>query len=111
MATLTPLDEAALLQILTEPKNALTKQFKKYLEYDGVTLEFTPDALQEIAHEAISRGTGARALRTIMEEVMQNIMYDIPTAHNVSACIVSGETVRERTEPEIISYEELRRAS
>ena len=111
MATLEPLDEAALLQILTEPKNALTKQFKKYMEYDGVALEFTPDALQEIAKEAITRGTGARALRTIMEEVMQNMMYDIPTAHNVSACIVSGETVRERTEPEIVCYEELRKAS
>ncbi|MBC8104620.1 MAG: ATP-dependent Clp protease ATP-binding subunit ClpX [Cytophagales bacterium] len=111
VATLTPLDEAALLQILSEPKNALTKQFKKYFEYDGVTLEFTADALQEIAREAIQRGTGARALRTIMEEVMLNIMYDIPTARNVSACIISGETVRERSEPEIVSFEELRRAS
>jgi len=111
ISSLTPLDEAALVQILTEPKNALTKQFKKYFEYDGVALEFTPDALEEVAREAITRGTGARALRTILEEVMLNIMYDIPTSRNIRACIVSGETVRERKDPEIVAYEELRRAS
>jgi ATP-dependent Clp protease ATP-binding subunit ClpX len=105
MATLSSLDEAALVEILTEPKNSLTRQYRKFLEYDGVRLEFTDDALREIAREAISRGTGARALRTIIEEVMMNIMYDIPSTRNVSSVIISGETVRERTDPELILFD------
>jgi ATP-dependent Clp protease ATP-binding subunit ClpX len=111
VSTLSPLDEAALVKILTEPKNALTKQYKKFFDYDGVDLEFTPDALTAISGEAIKRGTGARALRTIIEEVMLNIMYDIPSAHDVKRCIISGETVRERKEPELVAHEELRKAS
>ena len=111
VSTLSPLDEAALVKILTEPKNALTKQYKKFFDYDGVDLEFTPDALTAISGEAIKRGTGARALRTIIEEVMLNIMYDIPSARDIKRCIISGETVRERKEPELIPAEELRKAS
>jgi ATP-dependent Clp protease ATP-binding subunit ClpX len=105
VATLTPLDEDALVQILTEPRNALTKQYKKFFEYDGVKLEFTEDALRAIAEEASARGTGARALRTIIEEVMLNIMYDIPSTRDVATCIISGETVRERKEPELVHFD------
>ena len=102
VSTLAPLDEESLVRILSEPRNALTRQYKKMLEYDGVSLEFTGDALQEIAREAMKRGTGARALRTIIEEVMLDIMYDMPSSHDVASCIVSGDTVRNRTAPELI---------
>ena len=112
VSTLAPLDEPALVSILTEPKNALTKQYKKFFDYDGVDLNFTPESLTAIAGEAIKRGTGARALRTIIEEVMLNVMYDIPsTARSVSSVVINEETVRERTEPLIIPTEELRKAS
>jgi ATP-dependent Clp protease ATP-binding subunit ClpX len=105
LATFSPLNEEALVRILTEPKNALTRQYKKFLEFDGVQLEFTPDALQAISAEAMRRGTGARALRTIIEEIMMNIMYDIPSSRDISTCIISGDTVRERKEPELVRYE------
>lgn len=112
VSTLAPLDEPALVRILTEPRNALTKQYKKFFDYDGVDLNFTPESLTAIAGEAIKRGTGARALRTIIEEVMLNIMYDIPsTARGVSSVVINEETVRERTEPLIIPTEDLRKAS
>ncbi len=101
VSTLAPLDEDALVQILTEPKNALTKQYQKFFEFDGVDLSFTGDALTAIAQEAIKRGTGARALRSIIEEVMTDIMYEIPSATDVDGCIISGDTVRDRSEPEI----------
>ena len=105
ITTLSPLDESALIQILTEPKNALTKQFQKFFEYDGVRLEFTDDALVEIAAEAVKRGTGARALRTIIEEVMLDIMYDVPSERGISSVIISGATIRERCEPERVFFE------
>ena len=111
VSTLSPLDQEALVKILTEPKNALTKQYKKFFDYDSVELDFTSDALAAISEEAIKRGTGARALRTIIEEVMLNIMYDIPSTRDIKRCIISGETVRERKEPELIPIEELRKAS
>jgi ATP-dependent Clp protease ATP-binding subunit ClpX len=100
VSTLSPLDEDALVRILTEPKNALTKQYQKFFDFDGVDLAFHPDALTAIAGEAIQRGTGARALRTIIEEVMLNIMYDIPSnARAVSRVVIGGDTVRERKDP------------
>ena len=111
VSTLSPLDEEALVKILTEPKNALTKQYKKFFDYDGVELDFTEDALTAISEEAIKRGTGARALRTIIEEVMLNIMYDIPSTRDIQRCIIAGDTVRERKEPELVPVEELRKAS
>ena len=101
VSTLAPLDEAALIDILVGPRNALTKQYQKFFEYDGVDLSFTDGALKAIAEEAIVRGTGARALRTIIEEVMMNIMYEIPSTIGVRSVVVSEETVRERTEPEM----------
>jgi ATP-dependent Clp protease ATP-binding subunit ClpX len=105
VATLSPLDEKALVDILVGPRNALTKQYQKFFEYDGVGLSFTEGALGAIAEEAIVRGTGARALRTIIEEVMMNIMYEIPSTTGVDTVIISEDTVRSRTEPEIIRYD------
>ena len=82
------------MQILTEPKNALVKQYRKFFEYDGVDLQFTDDALHAIADEAITRSTGARALRTIIEEVMRDIMYEIPSQRDIKKVIITEETVQ-----------------
>ena len=111
VATLDALDEAALVQILTEPKNALVKQYAKFFEYDGVELEFRDEALQLIAREAIQRKTGARALRTIIEEVMLDIMYELPSMRDIKRCIIEEDTVRLRQEPVLITTTELRQAS
>jgi len=111
VATLEPLDEEALTRILVEPKNSLVKQYAKFFEYDGVELVFTDGALREIAREAMQRSTGARALRTIIEEVMLNIMYEIPSTADVQKCLIEEKTVRERIDPILISSGELRQAS
>jgi ATP-dependent Clp protease ATP-binding subunit ClpX len=110
ITTLRPLDRDALVQILTEPKNALIKQYKKFFEYDGVDLQFTTGALEAIADEAIKRSTGARALRMIIEEVMRDIMYEIPSQKDIKQVILTEETIRERTAPETLSTD-LRAAS
>ena len=111
VTSLTALDEEALVKILTEPKNALSKQYAKFFEYDGVELIFTEGALRAIAQEAVKRNTGARALRTIIEEVMLNIMYEIPSAKDVRKCIIEEATVRDRLEPHLITAQELKPAS
>jgi len=103
IATLEPLDEAALIKILTEPKNALVKQYQKLLEMDGVELEFTPEALQLIAREAIKRETGARGLRSIIESIMLDVMYDLPSRNDVTKCLITEETVREKIPPILTS--------
>jgi len=94
VASLDALDKGALLRILVEPKNALVQQYRKYLEWDGIELEFTQDALEAIAEQALARGTGARALRTIIEEVMLDIMYEVPSRRGTAKCLVTGEAVR-----------------
>jgi ATP-dependent Clp protease ATP-binding subunit ClpX len=94
IGTLDPLDREALLRILVEPRNALVQQYRKYLEWDGVELEFTEDALEAIAEQALARKTGARALRTIIEEVMLDIMYEVPSRGGTAKCLVTGEAVR-----------------
>ncbi|MBV9851788.1 MAG: ATP-dependent Clp protease ATP-binding subunit ClpX, partial [Armatimonadetes bacterium] len=99
VTTLRALDHDALVQILTQPKNALVRQYAKFFEYDGVDLQFTEDALHAIAEEAIKRSTGARALRTIIEEVMRDIMYEIPSQSDVKKVIITEQTVRKRTAP------------
>lgn len=99
------LDQDALVSILTQPKNALVKQYEKLLEMDGVGLEFKEDALRAIAEEAIRRNTGARGLRAIMEEIMLNVMYDIPTRSDVTKCIVTKDTILQRIEPELITVD------
>ncbi len=102
VATLSSLDEEALVQILSEPKNALAKQYRTFFEYDNVDLQFTPEALRAIAKEAMSRGTGARALRTIIEEVMLDIMYDVPSLKNVVRVVITEGTVTRREPPELV---------
>ena len=109
VATLDPLDRAALIRIMVEPKNALSKQFRKVLAADGVDLIFTEGALVAIAEEAEKRSTGARALRTIVEEIMLDIMYEIPSLDSIAQCIIYPETVRERTAPILVTHEELER--
>lgn len=103
--TLDALDEEALVRILTEPKNALVKQYQKLLEIDNVNLEFTQDALEAIATEAIKRNTGARGLRSIVEGLMKNVMYDIPSRTDVSKCIVSQEVVVNKEDPICVTTE------
>ncbi|KAF1695634.1 ATP-dependent Clp protease ATP-binding subunit ClpX [Pseudoxanthomonas koreensis] len=102
VATLEELDEPALVKILTEPKNAITKQFKKLFEMEGVELEFRPDALAAIARKALKRKTGARGLRTIVESVLLDTMYDLPSAENVSKVVVDESVIDHRTEPYLI---------
>ena len=111
VTTLRALNEDALIQILTEPKNALIKQYKKFFEFDGVELEFTPDALQAIAQEAITRSTGARALRTIIEDVMRDTMYEIPSSRDIKKVTITAENVIEHTSPLINAPTQLRAAS
>jgi len=102
ITTLDALDEAALKQILTEPKNALVKQYQRLLEMDSVELEFADDALDEIAKEAIKRNTGARGLRAIIESIMLEVMYDLPTRADVSKCIVTKDSVTRKEEPTLV---------
>lgn len=111
IASLHALDEEALVKILVEPKNALTKQYSKFFEYDGVELIFTEPALRQIAKEAIVRNTGARALRSIIEEVMLNIMYEIPSNNEVKRCIIEEDTVLHRLQPRLETTLELKQAS
>ncbi|ANI91977.1 ATP-dependent Clp protease ATP-binding subunit ClpX [Dietzia timorensis] len=102
VASVKQLDRKALISILSEPKNALVKQYSSLMEMDGVDLEFTEDALEAIADQALHRGTGARGLRAIMEEVLGPVMYDIPSRKDVGKVVVTGETVRENMLPTIV---------
>lgn len=101
IVTLEALDNDALVRILKEPKNSLVKQYKKLFELDNVTLEFTDEALVAIANEAIKRNTGARGLRAIIEEVMTDIMFDIPSRTDIIKVKITEETIKEKKEPEI----------
>src|SRR5688572_1250363 len=102
VATLEELDEPALIRILTEPKNAITKQFKKLFEMEGVELEFRQDALAAIARKALKRKTGARGLRTIVEAVLLDTMYELPSLENVSKVVVDESVIDHKTEPYLI---------
>lgn len=105
IATLKDLDKEALIKIATEPKNALVKQYQKLLEMDDVELEFKQEALEAIVDKAIERKTGARGLRSIIEEIMRDIMFEIPSTPNISKCIITKETVLNSTEPEVVIRE------
>jgi len=102
VASVTNLDKESLVQILSKPKNALVKQYTRLFEMDGVELEFTDDALEAIADQAIHRGTGARGLRAIMEEVLLPVMYDIPSRDDVAKVVVTKETVQDNVLPTIV---------
>jgi len=102
IATLEELDEKALIDILTQPKNALTKQYSKLFEYDGVQLEFEPDALVAIAREAIKRNTGARGLRAILEKTMLDVMYELPAMTDIKKCIITAASVSRAERPKMV---------
>ena len=104
IATLDDLDEEALMGILTRPRNALVKQYQKLFEMDGVKLKFTDGSLRRVATEALQRKTGARGLRGILEDIMLDVMYDLPSRENVKECIISEDVVA-RTQPPILVYE------
>ena len=104
VATLDDLDEAALINILTQPKNALVKQYQKLFEMEGVRLNITEPALDAVAKEALRRKTGARGLRAILEEMMLDVMYELPAKPNVRECVVTEEVVAHKKEP-ILVYE------
>lgn len=105
VVTLAPLEESDLIEILTKPKNALVKQYQHLLGLDGVHLEFDDEALASIAKEALKRKTGARGLRSIIEELMKDVMYEIPSLDGVTACRVTKEAVTDKKEP-LLSYDE-----
>lgn len=107
VVTLKGLDAESLVRILQEPRNALLKQYKKLFNYDGVALEFEPEAIQEIARQALGRNTGARGLRAILEEVMLDVMFDIPSRDDVSRCIITLDNVVSKTPPVVILKQEL----
>lgn len=111
LATLENLDEEALVRILTEPKNALIKQYKKLFEMEEVELEFTDDALMEIANKAIERKTGARGLRAILEELLLELMYDVPGSEDITKIVINGETVKGEAEPLIVTEKAKKTAS
>ena len=102
IATLNGLNEADLVRILTEPRNAIVKQYQRFFEMEGTRLEFAPDALQAIAQLAIKKGTGARALRSILENMMLDVMYEIPSQKNVSVCRITREVVEGKAQPELV---------
>jgi ATP-dependent Clp protease ATP-binding subunit ClpX len=100
-----PLDQSALVQILTEPRNALVKQYSKLFELDNVELEFSDDALEAIADQAVLRGTGARGLRAIMEEVLLSVMYEVPSREDVARVLITRETVLDHVYPTLVPRE------
>ncbi len=102
IATVDKLNREALVEILTEPRNALVKQYQKLFDLDGVELEFTDEAIDSVADQALDRGTGARGLRAIIEEVLLHVMYDVPSREDVARVVITGEVVREQAEPTIV---------
>jgi ATP-dependent Clp protease ATP-binding subunit ClpX len=93
------LDEESLVEILTRPKNALTKQYTKMFEIEGVGLTFDPAALQAAARKSVERGTGARGLRAVLEQVMLQVMFDLPTREDIAEVVITRETIEEGSEP------------
>jgi ATP-dependent Clp protease ATP-binding subunit ClpX len=106
MATVEDLDMDALVRILTEPKNALTRQYARMFEMDEVELVFTEDSLEAIAAQAIKRGTGARGLRAILEEVLLNTMYDLPSRSDVERVVIDRDVVAEKVNPTLVPARE-----
>jgi ATP-dependent Clp protease ATP-binding subunit ClpX len=103
-AALEPLDEETLVQILTQPRNAIVKQYQKLLRMDNIELEFTEGAIKALAKEAFRRKTGARALRGIVEELMLEVMYEVPSREDVYQCTITEEMVEKRSTAELIVH-------
>jgi len=103
VATLHDLDEGALVRILVEPKNAILKQYQKYFELEKVRLKFTDDAVTAVAREALKRGTGARGLRAILEDVMLDVMYELPSIPDLTECVVTRDAILGRERPLLVS--------
>lgn len=93
------------MQILTQPKNAITKQYQKLFEFDGIELEFEEEALREVARTAISKKTGARGLRSILEQTMLDVMYEIPGNEKINKCVVTLEAIQGKEQPKLIEGE------
>jgi len=110
VAVLDELDEAALLEILQKPKNALTKQYQRLFEMDDVELEFEPDALQTVVDLARKRGTGARALRSIFENVMLELMYEMPSRSDIKHCIITKDYLLKKSDP-IYTFKEVKKSA
>ncbi len=109
LVTLDALDEAALVQILTEPRNALVKQYQKMLTLDNVELEFKDEAVRAVAREAMRRNTGARALRAIIEDIMLDVMYDIPGRTDIAKCIITQDVVEKHDDPLLVTQDRAKR--
>jgi ATP-dependent Clp protease ATP-binding subunit ClpX len=107
MTTVADLDLESLVRVLTEPKNAIVKQYAKFFEMDGVELYVTEDALEAIAEQAMKRGTGARGLRAIMEEVLLDTMYELPSRTDVARVVIDGDVVRDRVNPTLVPIQDL----
>jgi ATP-dependent Clp protease ATP-binding subunit ClpX len=99
VATLGELDKGALIEILREPKNSLVRQYQTIMGFENVELRFTDEALEAIAEEALKRNVGARGLKIIIEELMLEIMYTIPSQHEISECVITREVVDNRSQP------------
>jgi len=110
VATVGDLDKESLIRVLLEPKNALTRQYAKFFEMDGVELSFTDDALEAVADQALLRSTGARGLRAILEEVLLDTMYDLPSRADVARVVIDGAAVCRRVNPTLIPISELGKA-
>lgn len=108
-AMLEELDEKALMQILTEPKNAVVKQYEKLFEFDGIDLEFEPEALLEVAKTALRKKTGARGLRAILEQVMLDVMYDLPGNEKIAKCLITKDSILGKGRPQLIEGERRKR--
>jgi ATP-dependent Clp protease ATP-binding subunit ClpX len=105
IVTLDALDEEALIRILTEPRNALVRQFQKLFELDGVALEFKEDALRAVAKEAIKRSTGARGLRAILEDILLEVQYEIPSRNDITKCMITKEVIAKKEEPIVVTVD------
>ena len=103
VVSLDPLDQASLVQILTEPKNALVRQFEQFFAMDGVELTFTPEALDAIAADALKEGTGARGLRTVVEDLLLDVMFEVPSRPDVKKCVVNADTIKRLERPLLLN--------
>jgi len=106
LAALDKLDKEALVSILTQPKNAIVKQYKKLLELEGVELVFTDDALETIAEEALKRKTGARGLRSIIENAMLDVMFDAPNDSRIKEVVITSEVIKDGAKPVLVYHKE-----